>query len=75
MSMQLVLVKSGELALIDFIADSKLGMPKKLAKGLFCNSVDAEAEKGGVVVLVDSLTSEAETETYVEAAALAAVEG
>ena len=74
MSIQLLLVKSGEL---DFMADALLGKPKKLAKGLLCNAVDVVI--GGVVILVGSLTSGgdtgAETEANVEAAALAAAEG
>ena len=77
MSMQLLLVKSGELAPIDFMSDALLGMPKKLAKGLLCNAVDVVI--GGLVILVGSLTSGgdtgAETEANVEAAALAAAEG
>ena len=77
MSMQLLLVKSGEPAVIDFMtADALLDMPKKLEKGLFC--IVADAVRGGVI-LVGSLTSGgdtgAETEANVEAAALAAAEG
>ena len=76
MSIQLLLVKSGELAATDFMADALLDMPKKLAKGLFC--IVADAVRGGVI-LVGSLTSGgdtgAETEANVEAAALAAAEG
>ena len=76
MSMQLLLVKSGEPAAIDFMAHALLDMPKKLEKGLFC--IVADAVRGGVI-LVGSLTSGgdtgAETEANVEAAALAAAEG
>lgn len=74
MSIQLLLVKSGELPPIDFMADALLGKPKKLAKGLLCNAVDVVI--GGVVILVGSLTSGGDTtEANVEAAALAAAEG
>ena len=76
MSIQLLLVKSGEPAAIDFMADALLDRPKKLAKGLCCTVADAV--RGGVV-LVGSLTSGGdtgeETEANVDAAALAAAEG
>ena len=76
MSVQLLLVKSGEPAATDFMADALLDLPKKLAKGLFC--IVDDTGRGGVG-LVGSLTSGgdtgAETEANVDAAALAAAEG